>query len=361
MGVATGGLALVLTACAPRVMPPATPRVVPSEPIDLAGVPAEVDVDSVARALGAAADTLPAAALPGLEREIRDWLARLEFEDPALLPPDEAAPRRWFRARRGLLLDALGWSAFRRGDLRQAEAALTSAIDEVHSRGTTAGHAFPFYHLGDVFAARGRWSAAVDAYLNAEARGMGAAATPALEGAYRRWRGSLRGLDERRARVRARIEDERRQALLEGAELRPLPSFSWPRRTGAPMRSAELIGRTQVLAAWDGACEACAGWPAALTPLSAALRARGIGLTGVWLGGAAAAAGPPLAFHVLAPPDPTRARSQLGITALPVILVVDAAGRIRYRHAGTAAAAPVVDDILFQAEHLRRTVPETRP
>ncbi len=346
-------------ACAVREEAPA-PRVVPSEAIDLADVPAAVDVDSVAAAMAASADTLPPSALVELERDIRDWLGRLEYEDASLLPVGEPEPRRWFRYRRGLLLDALGRSAFRRGDLRQAEAALTSAVDEIHSRGATAGYAVHFHHLGEVLEARGRRAAAVDAYLDAEVRGMGEAATPSLERAYRRLHGSLRGLDQLRERERERIEDERRQALLEGAGQEPLPAFRWPRRTGAPMESAGLIGRSAVLAVWGDACAHCGGWPSALEPLAEALRSRGVPLIGVWVG-AAPAAGPPLAFPLLVPPDAAEARRALGQEVLPALLVVDAAGRIRYRHAGAEAAEPPAADLLFQLDHLRRTVPETRP
>ena len=350
---------LAACACAQRAVEP-PPRVVPSEAIDIAEVAPVVDVDSMAASLGAAADTVSAEHLHELEGEIRDWLARLEYEDPALLPVGEPAPRAWFRRRRGLLLDALGWAAFRRGDLRQAEAALTSAADEIHSRGATDDYALHFFHLGEVHAARRRWAAAVEAYLDAEQRGMGVGATPALEAAYRRLRGSLRGLDDLRERERARIEDERRQSLVEGAELLPLPSFVWPRRTGAPMASRELIGRSAVIAAWDDACAECGTWPADLAALSDVLRARGIALVGVWLGGDPAAAGPPLAFPVLVPGDAADARRRLDLDVLPALLVVDAAGRIRYRHAGPAADPPRATDLIVQIEHLRRTVPETR-
>jgi hypothetical protein len=338
-----------------------TPRVVASEPIDLAGVRPAVDLDSLAAALSADADTLAASDLPALEGVIRDWLARLEFEDPVLLPLGEPAPRRFFRRYRGRLLDSLGWSALRRRDLRQAEAALATAIEEINSRGTTSGYALHFYHMGELQAARGRWAAAAESYLDAEVRGMGEAATPALERAFRRRYGSLRGLEAARGRELARVEDERHQQLIEGSERRPLPPFVWPRRTGAPMASGELAGRTTVIAAWDGACEGCAGWPARLGPLAEALRARGGTLVAVWLGGNAAAAGPPQAFAVLAPPDPAAARRLLGIERLPALLVVDAAGRVRYRHAGPAAVHPPAGDVIVQFDHLRRSVPESRP
>lgn len=333
----------------------------PSEPIDLAGVRPAIDLDSLAAALAAAADTLPVPALFGLEAEIRDRLAQLEFEDPALLPLDEPAPQRYFRRYRGRLLDSLGWSAYRRGDLRQAEAALSSAIEEINSRGTTAGYALHFYHMGEVQAARGRWAAAVESYLDAETRGMGEEATPALERAYRRRYGSLRGLDGARGRELARVEDERLQALIEGSERRPIPSFAWPRRTGAPMASRELVGRTVVFAVWDGACEGCAGWGTRLAPLAAALRARGGTLVGVWLGGSAAGAGPLQPFTVLVPPDPAAARRILGVERLPALLVVDAGLRVRYHHAGPAAVPPPVGDIVTQFDHLRRIVPEWNP
>ncbi len=107
------------------------PEVVPAEPVRL--VP---NLDSLSNVLAIAADSLPPNELPSLEMRIREWLGRLEFEDPALLPEGET-PRRYFRLYRGRLLDALGWAAFRHQDLRQAEAALVSAVAEINSRGTS--------------------------------------------------------------------------------------------------------------------------------------------------------------------------------------------------------------------------------
>lgn len=356
-------LALLTTACGgfftrgddpPRER---TPRVLASEPIDLSAARAVVDLDSLASAFAVRADTTAAYALPALDDEIRDWLARLEFGDPALLPLDVVDPREFLRRTRGRLLDSLGWSAFRRGDLRQAEAALVSAVDEINSRGTTSGYAHHFHHLGDVHVARGRWAQAVDAYLAAEVRGMGEAATPALERAYRRRYGSLRGLEDRRVRELARVEDERRQRLVEGAEFRSLPSFTWPGRTGTPLSSAELVGRPTVLAVWGEECSGCAGYGDRLAPLAEALGARGAVLVAIWVGSDPALAGSPSPYMLLIPPDPAEARRALRVARMPALLVVDARGRIRYRHTGPAAIPPPVGDIVIQLDHLRRVVP----
>lgn len=353
-----GLLAVACAASGDRAASPREgPRVVVSEPIDLAALRPDLDLDSLTASLGARADTLPQNALFGLEAEIRDWLAQLEFEDPVLLPIAERHPRRFFRDYRGRLLDALGRAAFRRGDLRQAEAAFVSAVAEINSRGTTSGYARHFHHLGELHAARGRWSEAVEAFLDAEVRGMGEAATPALERAYRRRHGSLRGLDELRARELARVEDERRQRLVEGAERRPLGSFAWPRRTGAPLASGELHGRPLVVAVWGEGCPDCARWGDELGPLSRALAARGATLLAVWLGDDPALAGPPRPYTIVVPPDPFEARRGLDVTRLPTLLVVDARGRIRYRHAGPAADPPPVGDIVVQVDHLRRVAP----
>ncbi len=73
-----------------------------------------VDIDSLTRAFSAQADTLPIEKLPPLENEIREWLARFQFEDESLLPPGED-PEWYYRIYRGRFLDALGWAAFRRG------------------------------------------------------------------------------------------------------------------------------------------------------------------------------------------------------------------------------------------------------
>ncbi|HUP19603.1 MAG TPA: hypothetical protein VM778_06590 [Gemmatimonadota bacterium] len=328
-------------------------RTIPAEPIPATAFAPEIDVDSLARAFSARADTLPVVLLPVLELEIRNWLGRLEYGDPALLPMDRD-PGGFFRHYRGRLLDALGWSAFRRGDLRQAEAALVSAVDGIHNRGVTSGFARHFLHLGRVYAARGRWGPATEALLAAEQRGAGGEATPELEAAHRRWRGSLRGLDALRARERARIEDERRQMLVAGATATPLPRFSWPRRTGPPMASSELAGRPTVVAVWGEGCAACEGWSAALEPLARDLAARGGALVGVWLGADPARAGPPRSFPVLVPEDPAAAALALGARRLPALLVVDYAGRIRYRHGGPEAAPPPVEDVLIQIDHLER-------
>lgn len=303
--------------------------------------------------LQARADTLPPARLPALESEVRDWLGRLQFEDPALLPDGEA-PELYFRRYRGRLLDVLGWAALRRRDLRQAEAALVSAVEELNSRGTTRGYARHFYHLGDVLAERGRWPQAVAAYLDAEVRGMGGAASPALEAAYRRWRGSLRGLDDLRVRERARVEDERRQLLVADLVRDPLPRFTWPRRAGAPFGSTTLIGRSAVVVLWGPDCAGCPGLAARLAPLARVLQRRGGSLLGVWLGSDPAVAGPPQEYPIVLPPDPEAAGRAFGVGPLPALLVVDSAGWIRYRWSGGEAASPPIDDVVIQIDHLLR-------
>ncbi|HUP01405.1 MAG TPA: hypothetical protein VM737_07800 [Gemmatimonadota bacterium] len=320
------------------------------------------DLDSLAMSIGARADTLPVAGLPALEAEIRDWLGRLQFEDPALLPPG-GDPARTFRLYRGRLLDALGWAAFRRGPqgYRQAEAALVSAAAEINSRGTAQGYARHFLHLGEVYAVRGRWDLAIEAYIDAETRGLGAAATPALEAAYRRRHGSLRGLDQLRARERARIEDERRQELVAGAESERLPAFSYPRRTGPPLASGTLRGEPHVVALWGPDCAACAGYAARLAALAAALRARDAALIGFWLGAEPRAAGEPQQYPILIPPDPAEARRLFRADPLPHLLVVDAAGWIRYRWSGGEATPPPIEDILVQVDHLRRRARSRAP
>jgi tetratricopeptide (TPR) repeat protein len=312
-----------------------------------------VDLDSLSASLLARADTADLAGRPALEAEIRDWLARLEFGDPELLP-EGADPHAHFRPARGRLLDALGWLAFRAGDLRQAEAALVSAEEQIHNRGTTDGYARHFWHLGRVHVARGRWREAADAFLDAEVRGMGSEATPDLESAWRRSRGSLRGLDAARAAELARVEDERRQFLVAGSSYQALPAFRWPRRTGPPMAASDLAGSRAVIAVWDGGCEGCQGFGAALEPLAARLALRGETLVGVWLGEDPADAGPAGRFAILVPEDPADARRRFAADALPLLAVVDAKGLIRYRHAGRRAVPPPIEDIVVQLDHLAR-------
>lgn len=356
------GLAAVLAGCAilEREEPPAAPvaaadstasdsiRPTPPPPRAL------VDLDSLSSALLARADTTDLAHRGALEAEIRDWLARLEFGDPELLPGG-AEPRAHFRPWRGRLLDALGWLAFRAGDFRQAEAALVSAGEQIHSWGTTDGYARHFWHLGRLHAARGRWRQAAEAFLDAETRGMGSAATADLAEAWRRSRGSLRGLEAARQAELARVEDERRQSLVAGSLWQALPAFNWPRRTGPPMSGSELVGRRAVIAVWGPGCEGCGGFAAAIEPLAVRLARRGETLVAVWLGDDPAAAGPPRPYTVLAPADPAAARRRLAADTLPLLAVVDAKGLIRYRHAGGRAFPPPIEDIVVQLDHLART------
>lgn len=319
------------------------------------------DLDSLTSSLSTRADSLAPARLTELEAEIREWLGRLEYGDPSLVAEDEPDPRRALRPWRGRLYDALGWSSFRRGDMRQAEAALMSAAAEINSRGTTEGYALHFYHLGRVLAARSRWGPAVEALVDAEARGLGSEATPALEEAYLKLRGSLRGLEDLRARERARIEDERRQQLVTGALSERLPAFRYPTRTGPPFEAASLSGRPAVVALWDAGCDACATYAGRLTGLAAQMRRRQGVLVGVWLGGQASAAGPATTFPVLVPDDPDEARARFRVERLPALLVVDVSGRIRFRWSGPEAAAPPAEDVLVQVDHLRARPTGGRP
>jgi hypothetical protein len=315
--------------------------------------PPLVDLDSLSSALLARADTADLAGRAVLEAEIRDWLARLEFGDPELLP-DGAEPREHLRPWRGRLLDALGWLAFRARDYRQAEAALVSAEEQIHNRGTTDGYARHFWHLGRLHAARGRWRQAAEAFLDAEVRGMGSAATPDLAAAWNRSRGSLRGLDAARTAELARVEDERRQMVVAGSLYQALPAFRWPRRTGPVMAASDLAGSRAVIAVWGPACEGCGGFAAAIEPLAARLARRGETLVGVWLDDDPAGAGPPRTYAVLVPPDPVEARRRLAADSLPLLAVVDAKGLIRYRHAGRQAFPPPIEDIVQQLDHLAR-------
>lgn len=346
---------LALAGCAlfePDARPVAPPDTIASVQATAAPAPPRplVDLDSLSTALLARADTADLSGRAALETEIRDWLARLEFGDPELLP-EGADPRAHLRPWRGRLLDALGWLAYRARDWRQAEAALVSAVEQIHNRGTTEGYALHFWHLGKLHAARGRWRQAAESFLDAEVRGMGAAAAPDLAAAWRRSRGSLRGLDDARAAALARVEDERRQSLVAGSLWQALPAFTWPRRTGPPMSVSDLAGRRAVIAIWGPGCEGCEGFADALEPLAARLAERRATLVAVWLGGDPALAGPPRRYTVLTP-DSAEATRRLAVDSLPVLAVVDAKGLIRYRHSGRRAVPPPIEDILVQIDFL---------
>jgi tetratricopeptide (TPR) repeat protein len=354
--------ALVLAGCAlfdrgeGSAASDAPPDTVASEPIAIAPEPPRrvLDLDSLSAALLARADTADLGGRAALDTEIRDWLARLEFGDPDLVPEGEDPPA-YLRPWRGRLLDALGWLAFRARDYRQAEAALVSAAEQIHNRGTTAGYWRHFWHLGQLHAARGRWREAAESFLDAEIRGMGSAATPDLEAAWRRSRGSLRGLEAARSAERARVEDERRQELVAGSLYQALPAFRWPRRTGPDMAVSDLGGRRAVVAVWGPGCDGCRDYATALEPLAARLDARGEALVAVWLGDEPAGAGPPRRYAILVPPDPAEARRRLAVDSLPLLAVVDAKALIRYRHAGRRAVPPPVEDIVIQLDHLARS------
>jgi hypothetical protein len=182
--------ALSLTGCAlfePDARPAAPPDTIATVEVIREPEPPRrlLDLDSLSASLMARADTADLSGRSALETEIRDWLARLEFGDPELLP-EGSDPRTYLRPWRGRLLDALGWLAYRARDWRQAEAALVSAEEQIHNRGSTEGYALHFWHLGKLHAARGRWRQAADAFLDAEVRGMGVEATPDLTAACTR-------------------------------------------------------------------------------------------------------------------------------------------------------------------------------
>lgn len=348
-------VALALAGCAlfePDTRPMAPPDTVATVEVAEPPRPARtlVDLDSLSAALLARADTADLSGRAALDSEIRDWLARLEFGDPELLP-EGADPRAYLRPWRGRLLDALGWLAYRARDWRQAEAALVSAQEQIHNRGTTEGYALHFWHLGKLHAARGRWRQAADAFLDAEVRGMGQAATPDLAAAWSRSRGSLRGLDDARAAELARVEDERRQSLVAGSLYQALPAFTWPRRTGPPMSVSDLAGRRALIAVWGPGCEGCGNFAAALEPLAARLAERRATMVAVWLGGDPALAGPPRRYTILTP-DSAEAARRLAVDSLPLLAVVDAKGLIRYRHSGRRAVPPPIEDILVQIDFL---------
>ena len=299
------------------------------------------------------------------ESQLRDVLASLEFGDPAYLAgqPDDVSDRTYLRAYRGRFLDLLGWSAFQRGDMAQAEAALLSAEREINLRG--AGDVSNLRHLAGFYERRGDLAQALSYAIAAAARDeSGSGEVRAL--ASRLWsrrQGGTAGLDARLAQERERARREERAAAIAGRLYAPIPIFDARQVGGGVVTDESLRGAVTLLVLWTPDCEACvrllrdlaaeglAGGAAARAPVEIVALAMG---GDVSRAGAALQGAPGLEVAVVEQPGPL-ARA-LDAERLPVTLVIEPAGFIQYRHTGypdeTTARERWLQRLRWQVESL---------
>jgi hypothetical protein len=292
------------------------------------------------------------------ESRVRDVLGSLEFGDPAYLAgkPDGVTDARYLRSFRGRFLDLLGWSAFQRGDLAQAEAALRSAETEINLRGR--GDVTHLRHLAAFYERRRNHSKAEAYAIAAAARDeTGSGEIRAL--AARLWtrtHGGTSGLEARLAREAERVRREERSAAIAGRLYAPLPIFSARRGEGGVVTDQALRGKVTVLVLWEPACADClrllrelaagalvggageAAAPVGRRSRQAAPGAGKVETIALTLGGDSAAARAALGglpgIVTAVPENPRALALALDADRLPVTLVVEPAGFIQYQHVG---------------------------
>jgi hypothetical protein len=291
----------------------------------------------------------PAAA----EARARDVLASLEFGDPAFLvgkPPD-VADIAYLRAYRGRFMDLLGWSAFLRGDLGQAEAALRSAEKEINLRGR--GDVSHLRHLAAFYERRGKMAEAESYAIAAAARdtsGSGEIQAATARLWTQRHRGSRAGLDARLAEEAARVRLEERGAAISGRLYAALPAFTARRSDGGTLSERSVRDRVTVLVLWEPGCAGCRRLlgDLAATSLSSAAPEQGarpratvevvaLDLTDPPARDGGSGAGLPSGIVGATPENGASLARSLGAETLPVTLVVEPAGFIQYRHTGYPA------------------------
>ncbi|MFN2431942.1 MAG: TlpA family protein disulfide reductase [Gemmatimonadota bacterium] len=301
------------------------------------------------------------------EARVRDLLASLEFGDASFLAgkPADVGDAEFLRVWRGRFLDLLGWAAFQRGDLAQAEAALRSGENEINLRGR--GDVSHLRHLAAFYERRGDLrraeqyaiaAAARDASESGEIRALAARLWA------RRHRGTA-GLQDRLALEAERVRREERSAAIAGRLYAPVPAFSARRADGGVLTERSLRGRVTVLVLWEPGCEDCLRLLRDLSQRSAAAagtasRRAPVERLALEVGGEAAPAQgglgplPGVALATLERPGPLR--RALAAERLPLTLVVEPAGFIQYRHAGypeeTAARAGWLERLRWQVEGL---------
>jgi len=142
---------------------------------------------------------------------------------------------------------------------------------------------------------------------------------------------------------------------------RPSPAFSLTSSGGATWRSEEARGKVVVLAFWASWCLPCRWEMPGLASASAAVRGDStvqvLAVDVAW-GGETPARGrrllsrmpsaPPVAF------DHGNAAAALHVHALPTIVFIDGAGRVRFEHYGFDRSERVDDVIVSTIRHLQR-------
>jgi hypothetical protein len=307
------------------------------------------------------------------EARVRELLASLEYGDPAFLvgKPLVVLDAVYLRGYRGRFLDLLGWSAFQRGDLAQAEAALRSAETEINLRGrgdvTNLRHLAAFYeHKGDLARAE-RYAVAAAAR---DTTGAGEVQAAAARLWTQRRRGNRTGLDSRLAEEAARVRLEERGAAIAGRLYAPVPVFSARRSDGGAHTPQSLRGRVTVLVLWDRTCADChqllsdlAAAPLAPAPPGKPGAERApvevVALDLGESGGSAAAL--PQGLVGARPDDPAPLARALGAETLPVTLVVEPAGFIQYRHTGYPADLAARRDWLERVRWQVQSLVSLRP
>ncbi len=154
------------------------------------------------------------------------------------------------------------------------------------------------------------------------------------------------------------------RALVVGTSLhavdRPAPDFALTSFAGAPLRISDLRGRTVVLAYWASWCLPCRWEMPELESAYARLRADStvvvLAVDAGWGGesmerGRSYLRGRPTSLP--AAYDSGGAAASLGVHALPTILFIDRAGRVRLEHYGFDRSERVSEVILDGVRQLR--------
>jgi hypothetical protein len=283
-------------------------------------------------------------------------LGSLEFGDSDFLigkPPDvpDAA---YLRAYRGRFLDLLGWSAFLRGDMAQAEAALRSAETEINLRGR--GDVSHLRRLATFYERKGNLVRAESYAIAAAARdtsGWGEVQAAAARLWAQRHRGSRAGLEARLAEEATRVRHEEQSAAIAGRLYAPLPALKARRADGVSFTDLSMRGRVTVLVLWTPGCADCRRLLGDLgaTTLAAATTGSGarrpapvevvaLDLSGPSMGDGTSGRGAstlPQGVIGAMPESHAALARALRADDLPVTLIIEPAGFIQYRHTGYPA------------------------